>query len=312
LNALNFKGPVAYYIAETWSKISKDYPLDYGRGLDARPGVMGGGAMEINTVPRIEAKNSNDSVYFKIPQLIFPVDDQGRTMLVQDVKYYSKEALYYAFKDWRNGETECDGIFERCGAWEPELSTRMPVFDQGGEELVNMDNIFITAIFSDNVFGIQWKNSPFTPDGKFPQYFMQVGNNSRVPVSASEVPPELASREFKLAERGSPYTSPDSGAWGIPGPDSEPVDVTLADGSTVTYCWYRFVDQPSLQQFNWDEDEKDILQSLIEKIHANWLINKDYMEPPGVGELVALDPALIVIPPKVYEIGFVPIVTGQK
>ena len=57
LSAANFKGPIAYYIPETWSKIGKlfNYPFLYGRGLDARPGNMGGGAMEINTVPRFDA-----------------------------------------------------------------------------------------------------------------------------------------------------------------------------------------------------------------------------------------------------------------
>ena len=39
LSAANFKGPIAYYIPETWSKIGKlfNYPFIYGRGLDARP-----------------------------------------------------------------------------------------------------------------------------------------------------------------------------------------------------------------------------------------------------------------------------------
>ena len=52
LSAANFKGPMAYYIPETWSKIGKlfDDPFLSGRGLDARPGSAGGGAMEINTV----------------------------------------------------------------------------------------------------------------------------------------------------------------------------------------------------------------------------------------------------------------------
>jgi hypothetical protein len=53
LNAANFKGPIAFYVPQTWSKIGalfKD-PFLYGRGLDARPGVVGGGAIEINTVP---------------------------------------------------------------------------------------------------------------------------------------------------------------------------------------------------------------------------------------------------------------------
>ena len=40
LSAANFKGPIAYYIPETWSKIGKlfDYPFIYGRGLDSRSG----------------------------------------------------------------------------------------------------------------------------------------------------------------------------------------------------------------------------------------------------------------------------------
>jgi hypothetical protein len=314
LNAYNFKGPVAYYIAETWSKISKDYHLDYGRGLDARPGLMGGGAMEINTVPRFEAKKSNESLFFKIPQLQFPVDEEGRTILVQDVKYYSKEALYHPFKAWRQGENEiiCDGTFDPCGEWEPVLSTSMPVFDQGGKLLSNMDQIFETRIFSDNVFGIQWKQSSLTPDGRFPQYFKKINDSTRKPVSGDEVPEELSSSEFALAERGDPYTSPGTGSWGTPGPASEPYEVLLADGSTVFYCWYRFVDQPSLQQFDWSREEKERLQSTVENIHEKWLTNNNYMEAPGKGELVALDPALLVTPPEAYKIGFVPIVTGQK
>lgn len=188
----------------------------------------------------------------------------------------------------------------------------MPPFDQGGVKLANMENIFTTMIFSENVFGIQWRNSPLTPDGKFPQYFRQVGNGSREPVSASEVPADLAAREFSLARRGTPYTSPKTGSWSTPGPTSEPIEVVLTDGSTVTYCWYRFIDQPSLQQFNWGREEREKLQSFVEKIHARWLINKDYMEPPKEGKLVLLDPALIVKPPKGYEVGYVPIVIGQK
>ncbi len=80
LSAANFKGPIAYYIPETWSKIGKlfNYPFLYGRGLDARPGVMGGGAMEINTVPRLESKDARGTTYSKLPKLQFPVDAEGR------------------------------------------------------------------------------------------------------------------------------------------------------------------------------------------------------------------------------------------
>ena len=314
LNAINYKGPVAYYIAETWSKIWKEYPVGYGCGLDTRPGLMGGGAMEINTVPRFDANRSEEPAYYKIPRLQFPVDEEGRTILVQDVKYYSREALFNPFKTWRDGKNAntCDGSFDPRGAWEPELSTHMPVFDQDGVILENMDQIFETRIFSDKVFGIQWKQSELTPDGCFPQYFKELSESTRVPVSRDEVPEKLSSSEFRLAERGDPYTSPGTGSWGLPGPASGPYEVSLADGSTVIYCWYRFIDQPSLQQFDWSSEEREKLQSLVERIHVNWTPDRNYMEPPGTGELVALDPALLVTPPEEYSIGYVPIVTGQK
>ncbi|MEI6358486.1 MAG: hypothetical protein WCP53_15510, partial [Verrucomicrobiota bacterium] len=136
LSAANFKGPMAYYIPETWSKIGKlfNYPFLYGRGLDARPGSMGGGAMEINTVPRFDSKDAQGVVYSKIPKLQFPVDAEGRAFLVQDVTYYSKVALHDAFKAWRDGGSACSGRFDDKGTWKPKLTTRTTRYDQGGKK----------------------------------------------------------------------------------------------------------------------------------------------------------------------------------
>jgi hypothetical protein len=296
LSAANFKGPMAYYIPETWSKIGKlfNYPFIYGRGLDARPGRMGGGAMEINTVPRFESKDSQGVVYSKLPKLQFPVDGRGRTLLVQDVTYYSKAALYDAFR-------------------KSTLKTRTPRFDQAGKRMIGIEKVFDTRVFESNVWGLEWYDGTVGANGYFPQYFKHVGDE-RVAVSAADVPPEtqLVTKEFKLADRGRPYTSPTGGAWGNPGPKRGPYKVDLADGSTVTYCWYRFVDQPSFQQYKWSDDKKVKLQSFVEKIHANWPIDTDYMAPPGSGTLATLDPALLVTPPDGMEVGYVPIVTRQE
>ena len=89
LSTKNFKGPIAYYIPETWSKIADifDYPFLHSRGLDSRPGLMGGGAMEINTVPQIVARTEKGDSYSKIPKLSFPVNQDGQAVLVQDVIY---------------------------------------------------------------------------------------------------------------------------------------------------------------------------------------------------------------------------------
>jgi hypothetical protein len=315
LSAANFKGPIAYYIPETWSKIGKlfDYPFIYGRGLDARPANMGGGAMEINTVPRFDGVDAKGVVYSKIPKLQFPVDEQGRAPLVQDVTYYSKAALYDAFKSWRDGGAACSGRFDEKGAWESKLTTQTTRFDQEGKEMTGIEKVFDTKIFDGNVWGLQWGESEISGKGLFPQYYKHVGDK-RVAVAAADVPAEtgLLEKEFKVAGRGKPYTSPKGGAWGNPGPVRGPYKVELADGSRVTYSWYRFVDQPSFQQYKWSEEKKARLQAFVEKVHASWPIDRDYMAPPSRGTLAALDPALLVTPPAGLEVGYVPIVTHQE
>jgi hypothetical protein len=315
LSAANFQGPIAYYIPETWSKIGKlfNYPFIYGRGLDARPGRMGGGAMEINTVPRFDGADAQGIVYSKLPKLQFPVDEQGRSLLVQDVIYYSKAALYDAFKAWREGGPACSGRFDERGAWKATLTTRTPRFDQERKEITEVTKVFDTKTFGAHAWGLQWNDGTTNGMGHFPQYFKRVGDK-RLAVPAADVPPEtgLLDKEFKLAGRGTPYTSPDGGAWTHPGPARGPSTVTLADGSLVTYSWYRFVDQPSFQQYQWSEEKKAKLQSFIEKIHASWPIDRDYMAPPGQGTLAKLDPALLVTPPAGLEVGYVPIVTRQE
>ena len=268
--------------------------------------------MEINTVPKLKFKKSEDSVYTKIPALNFPVDDQKRTYLVQDVTYYSKTALFDPFYDWRKNNEDCTGSFNETGAWKPSgLTTKMPAFDQDDKKMKKVEETFSTAIFQESIFGIQWKETK-GDWGRFPQYYLTVNGGDPVSVPEKDVPAELTSSEFTLAEKGEPYTSPDSGAWANPGPASGPEKVTLADGSEVTYAWYRFVDQPSLQQFNWSAEQKEKLQALVEKIQTEWKTDKDYMKPQSTGELVTFDQALLVNPPKGYEVGYVPIVIGQK
>lgn len=315
LNAENFKGPIAFYIPETWSKIGKifNYPAVYGRGLDARPGIMGGGAMEINTVPRFDAVASSGVVYSKLPKLQFPVDEQGRALLVMDVTYYSKTALYNDFKAWRDGGPPCSGRFNEKGAFRPKLTPRPTRYDQAGKKITGVERVFENKVFEGNVWGLQWLPDAPSPKGVFPQYYKHVGDE-RVVIAPNEVPEEtqLHNQEFPLAKPGAPYTSPKSGAWTNPGPKAGPFTTKLLDGSLVTYAWYRFIDQPSFQQYAWSAEKKAKLQSFVEKIHANWTIDREYMPPPSRGKLVRLDPGLFVTPPKGMEIGYVPIVIRQE
>ncbi len=315
LSAANFKGPIAYYIPETWSKIGKlfNYDFIYGRGLDARSGTMGGGAMEINTVPCFESQDEKGITYSKIPQLQFPVDGNGKTSLVLDVVYYSKAALYDSFKAWRDGGKTCSGKFDEKGAWKSTLTTRSTVFDQAGKKITGVEKIFDTKVHVNNIWGLEWFDGTANKFGKFPTYFREEGDRL-VAITEEEVPDEtnLRDKEFKLAEPGKPFTSPAKGAWTNPGAAAGPFKVMLIDGSVVTYSWYRFVDQPSFQQYNWRKAKKEKLQAFIEMIHADWPIDRDYMAPITKGELVSLDPALLVTPPKGMEVGYIPIVTLQE
>ncbi len=315
LSAANFKGPIAYYIPETWSKIGKlfNYPFIYGRGLDARPGIMGGGAMEINTVPAFESRDAQGVAYTKLPDLRFPVDGHGRTLLVQDVTYYSKAALYDGFKAWRDGGPACSGQFDPMGAWKSPLTTQTTRFDQDGKKIHGVEKVFDTKIFEGNVWGLEWFDGTKSALGHFPRYFKHVGDD-RLAVPPEAVPAEtrLHNQSFRRAEAGVSYTSPLGGAWGQPGPAAGPYRVRLADGSLVTYSWYRFVDQPSFQQYAWSAEKKAKLQAFVEKIHAAWTLDRDYMAPPRFGKLVTLDPALFVTPPEGREVGYVPIVTRQE
>jgi hypothetical protein len=241
------------------------------------------------------------------------VDEQGKTFLVQDVTYYSKAALYDAFKAWREGGPACSGRFEAKGFWKSTLTTRSTRYDQDGKKISGVERVFDTKVFEGNVWGLQWCNSNLSPKGIFPQYFACVGEE-RVAVAAADVPSEtrLREQEFKRAGLGAPYTSPRTAAWIRPGPKLGPFKVKLVDGSWVTYQWYRFVDQPSFQQYEWSAAKKAKLQALVERIHATWPIDRDYMAALKQGELVALDPALLLTPPKGLEVGYVPIATGQS
>ncbi|MEZ5044017.1 MAG: hypothetical protein R2828_29245 [Saprospiraceae bacterium] len=313
INTENFKGPIAYYLPETWSKVSKNYPIINGRGLDARPGIIRGGAMEINTVPHFESKDRQGVLFTKIPELKFPVDENGKALLVQDLTFYNKKALFDAILSWRQDHKSASGTFDQGGAHKPDLSTKAPRYRQTEKPISGIEEIFHTDVFASNIFGLQWSEHTKFKKGVFPQYFKEV-DGVMIPVPSKEVPKEtgLLEKKFPLAEKRPPYTSPEEGVWQNPGPAAGPFSVTLRDGSVVEYYWYKFIDQPVFQQFDWPEQKKNALQGFIEKIHQEWPIDRNYIAPPPIGQLVRMDEALIVNPPKGLEYGYVPIVTMQS
>ena len=322
LNSKNFKGPVAFYTPATWSRISRRHPPAVGRGLDARPGLVTGGAIEINTVPRFIAKDAKGADYARIPRLQFPADEQGRTVLIHNLTHYSKDALYNQVAAWLAGGELPAGKFDEKASTIPACKARRLSVRQGAEKtpIRGCENWVATAVFDKTTFGLQWQPAVLEPwagairRGSFPEYTKLEGKELQA-IPADKVPDDTGLKQaaFKPAATNQAYTSPETGdtCWQKPGPKAGPFQVTLSDGSIVTYCWYRFVDQPSLADADLSDAEKTRLQAIVEKVHARWTINREYMPPPAAGTLATLDASLIVTPPKGLELGYVPIVVRQ-
>ncbi len=303
LNSQNFKGPVAFWIPETWSQLSQGYRVIEKRGLDARPGSMGSGAMEVNTVPCFEETDKKGVTYSKIPKIQFPVNQNGETSLMQDVTFYAKNSV------------GANGLVDRKKSWKPNLKAVPIRFDQGAKrtKLLGIDSVVQTKIYGQpgkQVFGLEWSEARGT--GYLPQYFKQDGDR-RVAIEEKEVPPSLSlvGQKFRSAKKQQNYHSSQSEIWTKPGPKTATSRVTLVDGSVVTYAWYRFVDQPSLVAVEWSVAEKNRMQAKVEKIHRTWPITGDYIPDPSSGRLAKLDHAILVSPPSGFEVGYVPIVVSQ-
>ena len=149
-------------------------------------------------------------------------------------------------------------------------------------------------------------------------------DNLWYPIDASDVP---SSTDLKVTSvprsirNESTYLTPmepdcqwqdPNSAWRSPGPAAGPFKVDIGDGSTLSYYWYKFIDQPSIIQANLPESLRNKMQERVELIHTHWKHTDEYMAAPDIGNLATLDPAIIVEPPAGMEIGYVPIVTRQK
>jgi hypothetical protein len=322
LNSANFKGPVAFFPPKTWSRKSKRNPVAVGRGLDARKAFMRSPAMEFNTVPGMQARHMLTS-YVCIPKISFPVEKTGGkdvTPLMQDMMLYSREAIYAPVMSWFANGPAASGAFGDKGAIANKFDTPDPVDFKapfvGGTPLRGISDLVEVINLSDSKscsWGLWWKAPPKSEfvKGQLPQYFVG-GNavpNSMVPIKDLELP------EFRAPATGPAYELPtplgdDNKAWKDPA-DKDSFSVVLGDKTTVEYRWYKFIDQPALQNLNLTDEQKDRLQKRVELLHKKWGINNRFMKDPSKGKLISVDPKLIVTPPKNREVGYVPIVIGQ-
>jgi hypothetical protein len=314
INAANFKGVLAFYVPQLWTRYSETYTNIVGRGLDNRPGIVNPFAMEFGGVPMKTQTNDTGKVYARIPRLLFPTNGADNTYLAADMTLYSKAALFTPVQNWFEGGAPATGRFNTNGSYVPQIGVNAIGFSGGASNLsVSGFNTFVQAAAlttpgGGKAFGLQWTGSG-TP-GVFPEYF-RMTNNAFSAIPSNQLPADvmLSQLDFAAAGSGGPYTSPAS--WNTPASSTTTNVVTLSDGSKISFAWYRFVDQPAVQGFLWTAAQKQLIQSRIEQIHTNWSTTANFMPPPTGGILATLDPALIVTPPTGLEAGYVPIVIQQ-
>ncbi|MBD3267047.1 hypothetical protein GF373_10300 [bacterium] len=337
LNTKNFKGPVAFFTPYFWSKAYVNDPAIAGLLLDSRPaGPNRHLQMETQYVPSVQAQDEKGETYARIAPTFFPYGPEGESAVVHRITAYNKDALWNPVENW------FDGGPAASGAISPEGETIHSFPGKGGatwrlytskdpkENRARLDwHSFATPTAIDaHTFGYRWnedlvkkynaKNGPLVT---LPEYYrLNAGKNNKSKwevVKPSEVPEETGLTQYRFAypngDRPDPYVTPDGKktCWKNPGPAAGPFQAHLGDGSVVTYYWYRFADQPALLHADLTREEREKLQSRVEKIHKNWTKDREYLAAPAIGELAEIDPALLVTPPTGLEVGYVPIATRQ-
>ena len=334
LNTRNFKGPVAFFTPYFWSRVTVDDPRLGGMFLDSRPsGPNRALQMETQYVPSVQSTDEKGQTYARIAPTSFPRGPQGDSAVVHRVTAYNKKALWDAVKAWFEGGAPASGAIDPKGAVVHSFpgrgrSTWKISVTRGKKVPLAWDSFASSVAPDSSTYGFRWNyelaTKKDTKDGPLvtlPEYYRLVNDNDKraqwVVIRPEDVPAEtgLAKVSFSRPREQSsqPYVTPDDAqsCWKKPGPVAGPFKAHPGDGSVVTYYWYRFADQPALLNADLTDKERQSLQARVEKIHRNWKKDRDYLEPPAIGKLADIDPALIVTPPPGLEAGYVPIATRQ-
>lgn len=331
LNSTNFKGPATFFMPTFWTEPVLENPEIEGLFHDSRPSNPNiGPGLEHAGSPALIAEDDQGNLYAKIARLQFPASNENSAMAMSQISVYNQNALWNAMEAWFNGDAPVSPESMQNGALGvPFINNGGDIVGEisgGGNEhsiaLDYMSNVQQTT----NVMGFEFDLNTVDQDGQYfvlPEYF-RLENDAWQPIDASEVPAStnLVNAEVELSERPElTYLTPlepdcewqdPNGPWNSPGPVAGPFFAELGDGSTVTYHWYRFADQPAMVHANLPEEVREEMQARVELIHQNWSHTDEYMAGLEVGNLATLDPGVIVTPPEGLEIGYVPIVTRQQ
>lgn len=338
LNTGNFKGPVAFFTPYFWSRASVDEPLLSGMFLDSRPSRANKPfSMETQHIACAQATDSKGETYARMAPTQYPMGPKGDSMVLHRLAVYNRKALWDGVKAWFDGGDPVSGTIASGGTHVQEFvghgkpSWKLNINGAPKEEhaVIDSDQFMFPLVSDPTTFGFSWNNDLVTRTKSdagslvtMPEYYHLVKdgksrNGKWVAVTARDVPVETGLAKVSFQRPAQPPLPPlvtpeePETCWKKPGPKAGPFTVDLADGSTVTYHWYRFADQPAMLNADLTDAQREVVQQRVEKLHRHWTMDRDYLPPPTVGKLANLDQAQIVTPPTGLEVGYVPIATRQ-
>ena len=330
LDTANFKGPVAFFTPFFFSEATTSKPEFAGLFLDQRPADPNRALqMETQYVPAFVGADAQGVLHARVAPTRFPVDADGRSVLVHRIRSFRRDALWDAVAAWFAGGEPCDGridaaksiVHTMTGKGWSTWRIHTPGTPKEERLVVDWARFAKPEAVGGHTFCWVWDQA-FVRVGRdglatLPEHFVAVADGKkpqwRPAAAGDELPPTLRAVAFAPPVRTppEPYVTPADGAWATPGPVAGPFTAELGDGSVVTYAWYRFCDQPALQHADLSVEERERLQARVERLHRHWSKDRTYLPPATIGKAASLDPAVLVTPPKGFEAGYVPIVTKQ-
>ena len=338
LNTGNFKGPVAFFTPYFWTRASAENPILSGLFLDQRPSQANKPfQMETQHIHSVEVTDSKGQRYARMAPTQYPAGPDGNSDLLHRLMVYNKKALWDDVEAWFDGGDPADGTIDLEGA-------SMQKFKKGVRSnwkfygahipkdkraLMNITSYMDANVTDAATLRVRWEGELITRSESnscsvltLPEYYKLVKSGDDdlgewIAVASEDVPEETGLQKYSFGEHDKraslTYITPEDeeSCWKTPGPAAGPFKAKLGDGSTVTYYWYRFADQPALLNADLSKEEREEMQRRVEKLHQHWTKDREYLPPPMIGNLADIDPALIVNPPAGLELGYVPIVTRQ-
>ncbi|MEL7377718.1 MAG: hypothetical protein AAFN65_12235, partial [Bacteroidota bacterium] len=289
LNTTNFKGPATFFLPTFWTEPVLSNPSLEGLFLDSRPSNPDiGFGIEHAQSPALMAQGDDGNSYAKIERLQYPASNQNNSMLLNQVSVYSKGALWDEMESWFDGGTPVPTESIQSGAY------GVPFINNGGAmvgeisaagmtneiDLDYLNNVQLTT----NIMGYEYNlDAVAQRDGRFlmPEYFRLDADNIWRHLGEELVPASTNLLEAVVPSTPRPeitYLTPldpecawqdPNGPWNSPGPAAGPFRADLGDGSTVTYYWYKFMDQPAIVQANLPEEVPIGVNKLYPVLHGH-------------------------------------------